>query len=159
MGGNDAYRKILQGFTRREFLYVSSLAAAGAIAGCATDPVTGKSQLMLVSEEQEIQLDRHNSPLQFSSDYGILQDKGLNDYVGEVGRRLLPYTHRPHMPYRLVGVNATYINAYAFPGEVSPPPGASSFPWTAKPSWLPFWATNSGTSTPATRPSKCPRGR
>ncbi len=116
MGANDPFRRILEGFTRREFLYLGSCAAAGAVFGCAANPVTGKSQLMLISEEQEIQIDRQNSPQQFSADYGILQDKALNAYVGEVGRKLVPYTHRPRMPYRLVGVNATYVNAYAFPG-------------------------------------------
>ena len=128
MRGNDPFRNILEGLTRREFLYLGSFAAAGALLGCATNPVTGRSQLMLVSEEQEIQIDRQNSPQQFSTDYGILQDRALNDYVGEVGRRLVPYTHRPQMPYRLVGVNATYINAYAFPGGSIAATAASSFP-------------------------------
>ena len=32
--------------TRRQFLWLSSMAAAGMAAGCATNPVTGKSQLM-----------------------------------------------------------------------------------------------------------------
>jgi predicted Zn-dependent protease len=116
MSGNDTYRNILEGLTRREFLTLSSLAAAGTLLGCAANPVTGKSQLMLVSEEQEIQIDRQNSPQQFSTDYGMLQDQSLNDYIGRVGQRLIPYTHRRQMPYRLVGVNAVYVNAYAFPG-------------------------------------------
>ena len=116
MGNNDPYRKILEGLTRRQFLYLGAYGAAAVLVGCAANPVTGKSQLMLVSEEQEIQIDRQNSPQQFSTDYGTLQDRALNDYIGEVGRRLVPHTHRPQMPYRLVGVNATYINAYAFPG-------------------------------------------
>lgn len=29
---------------------------------------------------------------------------------------MIPNTHRPRMPYSFHGVNATYINAYAFPG-------------------------------------------
>ena len=29
---------------------------------------------------------------------------------------MTPHTHRPQMPYSFQGVNATYINAYAFPG-------------------------------------------
>lgn len=116
MNSDDSYRRILEGLTRREFLSLGAMAAGGALIGCAANPVTGKSQLMLVSEEQEIQIDRQNSPQQFSADYGTLQDKTLNSYVGEVGKRLVPYTHRPQMPYRLVGVNAVYINAYAFPG-------------------------------------------
>ena len=67
--------------TRRRFLWLSSLAAAGFAAGCATNPVTGKSQLMLVSEDQEIQIDRQYSPYQFSADYGTTQDNTLKNYI------------------------------------------------------------------------------
>jgi predicted Zn-dependent protease len=102
--------------TRREFFWLSSLSAAGFMAGCAANPVTGKSQLMLVSEESEIQMDKKYSPHQFSADYGTLQDKELNRYIQQVGKKMVPTTHRPHMPYSFVGVNATYVNAYAFPG-------------------------------------------
>lgn len=102
--------------TRREFIRLSALAAAGVFAGCAVNPVTGKSQLMLVSEDTEIQVDRTNSPHQFSSDYGVLQDSALSAYIQGVGMKLVPGTHRPNMPYRFQGVNATYVNAYAFPG-------------------------------------------
>jgi len=102
--------------TRRRFLWLASMAAAGSVLGCATNPVTGKSQLMMVSEEEEIKLDRQQSPFQFSADYGQLQDKPLNDYVRGVGQRLVSRTHRAQMPYSFRGVNATYVNAYAFPG-------------------------------------------
>ena len=71
---------------------------------------------MLVSEEWEIQVDRQNSTHQFSTDYGTLQDEALNRYIGQVGASMTPHTHRPNMPYSFQGVNATYINAYAFPG-------------------------------------------
>jgi predicted Zn-dependent protease len=101
---------------RREFLWLSSLAAAGFVAGCATNPVTGKSQLMLVSEDQEIQIDRQNSPYQFSADYGTVQDKKLNDYVDRTGKNIAARTHRSQMPYNFRVVNANYVNAYAFPG-------------------------------------------
>ena len=59
-----------EGLTRRDFLWLSSLTAAGYVFGCATDPVTGKQQLMLVSEDTEIQIDKQYSPLQISSDFG-----------------------------------------------------------------------------------------
>jgi predicted Zn-dependent protease len=106
----------LPSFSRRHFLWLLSMSAAGAAVGCATSPVTGRSQLMLVSEEEEIQIDRQHSPFQFSADYGQLQDKALNDYVRGVGQKLAAGTHRTHMPYSFRGVNATYVNAYAFPG-------------------------------------------
>ena len=102
--------------TRRKFLACASLSAAGLLIGCATNPVTGQSQLMLMSETQEIQVDREQSPHQFSSDYGAVQDAALNAYVDRTGKRLAARTHRPQMPYSFRVVNATYVNAYAFPG-------------------------------------------
>jgi len=104
------------GLTRREFLWVTSASAAGLLLGCATNPVTGRSQLMLVSEDQEIELDRQNSPHQFSTDYGLLQDRVLNNYINTTGKKISTLTHRPQMPYSFQGVNAAYVNAYAFPG-------------------------------------------
>jgi len=101
---------------RREFLYLGSLAAIGFAVGCATNPVTGKSQLMLVSEDQEIQIDRQYSPFQFSADYGTVQDKALNDYIDRTGKNMAARTHRTNMPYNFRVVNANYVNAYAFPG-------------------------------------------
>ena len=49
------------GLTRRQFMWLTGMAAAGAAAGCATNPVTGESQLMMVSEEEEIKMDRQYS--------------------------------------------------------------------------------------------------
>ena len=102
--------------SRREFMWLSSLAAVGLIAGCATNPVTGEKQLMLISEDQEIQIDRQYSPYQFSADYGTTQDKKLNDYIDRTGKKMVAGTHRTHMPYNFRVVNANYVNAYAFPG-------------------------------------------
>jgi predicted Zn-dependent protease len=103
--------------TRRDFLWLASVSTASiALPGCAVNPVTGESQLMLMSETDEIQVDKENSPHQFSADYGTLQDKALNNYISEVGNRMAAVSHRPDMPYSFQGVNATYVNAYAFPG-------------------------------------------
>ena len=102
--------------TRRHFLWLVSMSAAGWAAGCAVNPVTGRHQLMLVSEEEEIQIDHMYSPFQFSADYGPIQDQALNDYVQQVGRGVAAHTHRKNMPYSFRVVNATYVNAYAFPG-------------------------------------------
>jgi len=70
----------------------------------------------MVSEAQEIEIDRQNSPHQFSADYGPLQDTSLNNYIDRTGKKIAALTHRPNMPYSFRGVNATYVNAYAFPG-------------------------------------------
>lgn len=102
--------------TRRQLLWFGTATAASLAAGCATNPVTGQMQLMLVSEDTEIQLDRANAPHQISSDYGMVQDAAMQAYIQETGRRLIGVTHRKQMPYAFKCLNAVYINAYAFPG-------------------------------------------
>jgi len=116
MKSGDGVLGYRYGLTRRQFMWLTGMAAAGAAAGCATNPVTGRTQFMTVSEEEEIQMDRQYSPMQFSDDYGPVQDTALNAYVNGIGRALAAGTHRPNMPYSFRVVNATYINAYAFPG-------------------------------------------
>ncbi|MCF8113334.1 MAG: M48 family metalloprotease [Desulfotignum sp.] len=105
--------------TRRQFLHFSAMMSVAGMApfwGCAKDPVTGRTQLMMLSRDQEIAIDRQQSGFQFSSDYGVTQDQALNQYIDQVGKNLVPHSHRPDMPYKFQCVNATYINAYAFPG-------------------------------------------
>jgi predicted Zn-dependent protease len=106
----------MRDMTRRHFLWLMALTSGGVITGCATNPVTGERQLMMISEDEEIAIDKENSPHQFSADYGPLQDKALNDYIDKTGKNIAARTHRPNMPYSFRGVNATYVNAYAFPG-------------------------------------------
>ncbi|GAB7023568.1 M48 family metalloprotease [Salidesulfovibrio brasiliensis] len=102
--------------SRRQALKFIAAGAAGAVAGCAVNPVTGEQQFMLVSQQQEISLDKQNSPHQFSADYGPVQDGEVNNYVTSVGNSLAKTSHRPDMPYNFRCVNANYVNAYAFPG-------------------------------------------
>ena len=104
-------------WSRRRFIRAGAMTAvAVALGGCAKNPVTGQSQLMLVSETQEITMDKQAAPHQFSADYGPVQDGAVNSYVDGVGQRLAATSHRPDMPYSFRVVNANYVNAYAFPG-------------------------------------------
>ncbi|MFH1477048.1 MAG: M48 family metalloprotease [Verrucomicrobiota bacterium] len=101
--------------TRRHFIALSAAGAVAALTGCATDPVTGKKQFMLMSEAGEVGADKENSPHQISADYGVLQNADLNRYITGIGDLLAAQSHRPAMPYTFQGVNAVYVNAYAFP--------------------------------------------
>ena len=108
---------IIKHWSRREFMKAGGMTALGvAFGGCAKNPVTGQSQIMLVTEEQEIAMDKESSPHQLSADYGPVQDSELNRYVTGVGTSLSDRSHRPQMPYSYRVVNANYVNAYAFPG-------------------------------------------
>lgn len=103
------------GITRREFIALGAGASAAVMAGCATNPVTGRRQFMLLSEADEIALDLQAAPHQLSADYGVTGDARLNEYVRGVGQSMVPHTHRPHMPYSFQVTNAAYFNAYTFP--------------------------------------------
>ncbi|WP_320170821.1 M48 family metalloprotease [Maridesulfovibrio sp.] len=102
--------------SRRTALKLTAGGTLGLLAGCAINPVTGQQQLMLISPQQEIDMDHQNSPHQFSADYGAVQNKTVNSYISEVGSSLAATSHRPDMPYTFRCVNAVYVNAYAFPG-------------------------------------------
>ncbi len=104
--------------SRRQVLALFGLGALSLplISGCAVDPVTGRKTLVGMSRDQEISLDKSQSPHQFSNDYGEVRDRKLNGYITRVGRELSARSHRPDMPYSFRAVNAAYINAYAFPG-------------------------------------------
>ncbi len=111
--GDRVYKRKM---TRRDFLWLATLSTAGVVTGCAVNPVTGERQMMFITEDMEIGLDQENSPHQFSSDYGPVQDQSLNNYLAQVGNDMATRSHRPNMPYSFRVVNATYVNAYAFPG-------------------------------------------
>ena len=103
---------------RRQALWLlgaSTLGMAG-LQGCAKSPVTGQSIVVGMSEAQERQMDAQVAPHQFSQDLGAIQDPAVNQYVGDVGKRLQALSHRPDMPYSYRVLNANYVNAYTFPG-------------------------------------------
>jgi beta-barrel assembly-enhancing protease len=102
--------------SRRDFLRLSALAGISVMTGCAVNPVTGQRELMLMSEAQEITIDKQNSPHQISADYGTSLDTALNGYISDVGIAVAKNSHRPEMPYTFYTLNAPYVNAYAFPG-------------------------------------------
>ncbi|MDF1615547.1 M48 family metalloprotease [Desulfurivibrio dismutans] len=105
------------GLNRRDFLALMSASALSfTLGGCAVNPVTGRRELMLLSEDQEVAIDREHAPHQLSADFGVSQDEELNDYIASLGQELAVRSHRAGMPYSFQVVNANYINAYAFPG-------------------------------------------
>ena len=115
---DHAFRREL---TRRDFVWLmtvtaTSLTAPAILGGCATDPVTGKTTLVGLSEADEVAIDRQQSPHQLSSDYGAVQDPRLNGYLTQIGSSCAGRSHRPQMPYSFRAVNANYVNAYTFPG-------------------------------------------
>lgn len=85
--------------------------------GCATNPVTGRSEFRLISEAQEIAIGTQNFPFQQQMQGGVYRlDPELNAYVEQLGQRLARESDRPHLPYEFVVLNDSSWNAWAMPG-------------------------------------------
>ena len=88
-----------------------------AIAGCATNPVTKKSELAFVSEQQEISIgSQQYQPSQQQAGGKFILDPALAAYVNEVGRKLVKVSDRPNLPFEFVVINDSVPNAWALPG-------------------------------------------
>ena len=93
------------------------LLAASMMAACATNPVTKKTELTLMSEQQEIRLgSQQYLQNQQSAGGKFLLDPQLAAYVSEVGQKLVRVSDRPNLPFEFVVINDSVPNAWALPG-------------------------------------------
>jgi predicted Zn-dependent protease len=90
-------------------------AAVLLLAGCATNPVNGEQDFVLMSEEQEISLGRQYSA-EISKEMPPYEDAALNALVQSVGEKLAAHSHRTDLIYRFTVVDSTQVNAFALPG-------------------------------------------
>lgn len=91
------------------------LVAALVAAACATNPATGRRQLILMSEADEIQLGRQ-SDQEIRQQMGVYNNADLQRYVDRIGRRLVQSSYRPDLPWTFTVVDEPAINAFALPG-------------------------------------------
>src|SRR5687767_9537438 len=93
------------------------LSAAGCllIAPCAPHPATGKREISLMSEAQEVQLGRE-ADIEVQREMGLYDDSRLQNYVNDIGQRLARDSHRPNLPWHFAVVDAAAVNAFALPG-------------------------------------------
>jgi predicted Zn-dependent protease len=82
---------------------------------CATNPVTGKRQLALISEAQEIEMGREADKDVVSS-IGLYPDESMQRYVQALGARIAATTERPALPWTFRVVDDAAVNAFAIPG-------------------------------------------
>ena len=100
---------------RRIYIHVLAMALV-ATAGCATNPVTGKKDLMLVGEDTELSMGQQQyAPMRQSEGGDYELDPELTPYVQRVGNRLAAVSDRK-LPYEFTVLNNSVPNAWALPG-------------------------------------------
>ena len=87
----------------------------GLLCSCSVNPVTGKQDFVMISENQEIQMGREYNA-QILKQYPVYQDPRLQEYVQSIGESLALKSHRPNLVYRFTVLDSPDINAFALPG-------------------------------------------
>ena len=91
------------------------LAVAMLAPACATNPVTGKRQMSLLSEAEELAIGQQQDA-EIRREMGVYDDQALQRYVNEIGQDLARASHRPNLPWTFTIVDSPAINAFALPG-------------------------------------------
>src|SRR5687767_14529206 len=85
------------------------------LAACATNPVTGRRQLALISENQEIQMGQQYAK-EVEGSIGLYPDQRLQGYVAGIGKTLASQSERPEVPFQFHVLDDPTVNAFALPG-------------------------------------------
>lgn len=85
------------------------------LGGCATNPATGESNFVMMSERQELDLGARANQ-EIAKENPRYDDAKLQAYVQQVGERVASHSHRSNLKYVFTVVDSADINAFALPG-------------------------------------------
>ena len=86
-----------------------------ALSACSTNPVSGKKDFTLISEQQELAMgaQAHKSILKQKKRY---KNAALQSYVNSIGQSLAKHSHRKNIRYTFTVLDDPSVNAFALPG-------------------------------------------
>jgi predicted Zn-dependent protease len=96
-------------------LLVPTLILGTGVGSCARNPVTGKSELSLVSESQEIEMGKQGAQ-EVAQTIGLYDNANAQAYVAEIGKPIAAASERPNLPWEFHVVDDASVNAFALPG-------------------------------------------
>jgi len=86
------------------------------VVACATNPATGKSELNLFSEQEEIAMGKEAHE-EILSQFDVYDEKpALNAMVDRIGQKIAANSPRPHLPWTFTLLDTPMVNAMALPG-------------------------------------------
>ena len=83
---------------------------------CATNPITGQKQLMLIPEQQDIAIGRKYAPEIERQMGGRIPNESLQNYIDTVGQKIARVSHKPNLQYHFTALDEKSTNALALPG-------------------------------------------
>lgn len=98
---------------RKTLLAVSTILV---LAACSTNPATGRRELNLVPESQEIAIGQQSHP-EILRQFGVYREKPeLTRLVEQTGQRIAARSERPNLPWTFTILDTPMVNAMALPG-------------------------------------------
>lgn len=101
----------------KSFLKVSTLLlCVGALGACSTNPATGDRQFtafMSPAQENTVGAQEHEKIVR---QYGLYDNREVQDYVTRIGRKVTADTERPDVQYKFYVIDSPIVNAFALPG-------------------------------------------
>ena len=85
------------------------------LVSCAANPVTGRHELMLLSENDEARLGK-KTDAQIAETYGLYRDPDLGAYIDTLGSGIAKHSHRSHLSFDFKVLDSSTVNAFAVPG-------------------------------------------
>ena len=102
--------------TKSNLLATLGLIIVGLIyQACAVNPVTGKREIMLVSEAQELAMGQEADP-GIIANFGLYQDEEIQSFINEKGKQMGAISHLPSLDYKFRVLDSPVVNAFAVPG-------------------------------------------
>ncbi|MEM6722985.1 MAG: M48 family metalloprotease [Bacteroidota bacterium] len=102
-----SFKKLTQGCTFLALIFI--------LQACSVNPVTGKREVMFVSESQEIAMGKNADP-SIVAQFGLYQDETIQKFIDDRGQEMAAISHRPHLDYEFKVLDSPVINAFALPG-------------------------------------------
>lgn len=83
--------------------------------GCTVNPVSGKKEFSLMSEQQEIALGAESDP-QIIAEFGLYDNQEFQNFINTRGKEIAAISHRPNLKYQFRVLDSPVVNAFAVPG-------------------------------------------
>lgn len=102
----------------KSFTLITTLCLASCLlllVACAVNPVSGKKQLVLMSEKQEIAMGAASDP-EIMGFFGAYDDPALQSFINDKGQEMVKASHRSKIDYEFKIVDSPVVNAFAVPG-------------------------------------------
>ena len=92
---------------KKYFISSLILATITVFTDCARNPVTGKKQVVLMSEAQEIAMGKEADP-QIIAQFGLYEDSTIQNFITTKGKQMAAISHRPKLDYAFRVLNSEF---------------------------------------------------